>query len=375
VPPTNNILIYRLGSLGDTVLCLPCFHHIRKLHPQSRIFLLTNQPVSGKAAPAMSILENSGLCDEVIHYPVGTRSSEELLKVRSSIRQIKPERLYNLTANRGLIKSLRDYLFFRSCGIHKIIGTPWRREDLAPRAGGEMDRESHRLAARVTSIGQIDLADRQNWDLRLTGNERAEAASLLPASDGPFLVVSMGTKLPVKDWGVPNWEALLERLASELPDATLVLIGSADEWERCDSLGRGWPRRTVNLAGKIAPRVSAAVLERCRLFIGHDSGPTHLAVAAGAPTVALFSWLSPPPLWFPGHQSWPAVEVLYPSLPAGGWHADLQTKNAPGEGIQRLHPDFVFQSAMRLWRANLNSNTLSSHTADRGRLPAQNANP
>jgi heptosyltransferase-3 len=375
VPPASNILIYRLGSLGDTVLCLPCFHLIRKLHPQSRIFLLTNQPVSGKAAPAMSILEKSGLCDEVIHYPVGTRSSEELLKIRSSIQQISPERLYNLTANRGRLKSLRDYLFFRSCGVHKIIGTPWRRDDLTPRADGEMERESQRLAARLASVGKIDLADRRNWDLRLTQNERAEAAKFLPANASPLLAVSMGTKLPVKDWGVTNWESLLERLALELPDTTLVLIGSADEWERCDNLGRDWPGRTVNLAGKISPRLSAAILERCRLFIGHDSGPTHLAVAVGAPTVALFSWLCPAGLWFPGHQSWPAVEVLYPPLPEGGWREDLQVKNAPGEGIQRLLPDFVFQSAMRLWRADLNSPTLSAPMADRNRLPAQNANP
>ena len=103
MPPSNNILIYRLGSLGDTVVALPCFHLIRKLHPHSRIILLTNQPVSGKAAPAMAILENSGLCDEAISYPVGTRSREELSKVRQTIRQLQPDVLFNLVAGLSLI--------------------------------------------------------------------------------------------------------------------------------------------------------------------------------------------------------------------------------------------------------------------------------
>src|SRR5277367_2795104 len=99
--PSGNIVIYRLGSLGDTVIALPCFHLIRKTYPRAKIVLLTNQPVSGKAAPAMVIVENSGLCDEAISYPVGSRNTVELQNIRRMIRQLQPEALYNLAASRG----------------------------------------------------------------------------------------------------------------------------------------------------------------------------------------------------------------------------------------------------------------------------------
>ena len=125
----DNIIVYRLGSLGDTVVALPCFRLIRKVYPRSKITLLTNQPVNGKAAPAMAILENSGLCDEAVSYPVGTRNVAELAKVRQTIRQIHPRVLINLAAGR-VVKSLRDYFFFRSCGVKDIVGTPLRRRDL-----------------------------------------------------------------------------------------------------------------------------------------------------------------------------------------------------------------------------------------------------
>ena len=50
------ILIYRLGSLGDTVVALPCFRLIRSHYPEAEITVLTNIPVSGKAAPLKACL-------------------------------------------------------------------------------------------------------------------------------------------------------------------------------------------------------------------------------------------------------------------------------------------------------------------------------
>jgi heptosyltransferase-3 len=351
MPQPDNILIYRLGSLGDTVIALPCFHLIRKLHPRSRIVMLTNQPVSGKAAPAMAILENSGLCDEAISYPVGTRNASELLALRHTIREIQPQMLINLVAGRGLSKNLRDHLFFRSCGIQKTIGTPWRRRDLQvqPMPDGEFEPESQRLASRLSTLGAINLADRHFWDLRLTQAERNQSLELLPSAEPAPVAVSVGTKQPVKDWGEENWEKLLALLSMEMPGRLLVFLGSADEQARSEKLSRAWTGPALNFCGKISPRVSAAILERCRLFIGHDSGPMHLASAVGVPTLGLFSWFNPPGQWFPGHRSWKFVKVLYPKLPDGGWNPQLQMKRSISEGIGRLRPDEVFGAAMELW--------------------------
>ena len=350
---SGNILIYRLGSLGDTVVALPCFHLIRKAYPRAKITLLTNQPISGKAAPAMAILENSGLCDEAVSYPVGIRDLSELKKVRRSLHQIQPEALINLAAGRGWLKSLRDYLFFRSCGIKSIIGTPWQRRDLKARqfSDGTFEPESQRLLSRLASLGAIDLADRRFWDLKLTPEEKKQAGELLPLNAPNFAAVSVGTKIPVKDWGEENWGKLLALLSTQLPGTTLIFLGAADESERSEKLSRVCAGRSLNLCGKIPPRVSAAVLERCRLFIGHDSGPMHLAASVGVPTVGLFSWFNPPGQWFPGHQSWKFIKIHYPPLPDSGWTPGLQMRKSPSEGISLLQPNDILQSAMELWHA------------------------
>ena len=139
-----------------------------------------------------------------------------------------------------------------------------------------------------------------------------------------------------------------------MPGTTLILLGAPDEWERSEKLRHTWKGQSINLSGKTSPRVSAVILEQCSLFIGHDSGPMHLASAVGIPTLGLFSWQNPPGQWFPGHASWKTIKILYPPLPGGVWNASLQMKRGAGEGILLLNPDEVFQAAMELWRTNPN---------------------
>jgi ADP-heptose:LPS heptosyltransferase len=339
---SDNILIYRLGSLGDIMVALPCFHLVRRAYPLAKITLLTNRPVSTKASLPMSILEHSGLCDDALDYPVGTRNLAALAAIRRSVRQLRP---------RGRLSSLRDYLFFRSCGIQKIIGTPFRQRDLYPQRTEheKYESESQRLAARLSSLGKLDLSDRTLWKIGIRPEERNKARALLPTAQKTCLAVSIGTKLTVNDWGLENWQQLLSKLTQEIPEATLVILGSSDEEERSEELISRWSGPKVNLCAKTSPRISAAVLERCALFIGHDSGPMHLAAAAGTPTLGLFSWYNPPGQWYPGNENWKFIRALYPRLPAGGWNHELRMKKSTTEGIGLLHPELVFHSAMELW--------------------------
>jgi hypothetical protein len=75
------VLIYRLGSLGDTVVALPCFHLIARCFPQAERVLLTNFPVHAKATATAAVLGDSGLVHGYMRYTVGTRRIGELLRL------------------------------------------------------------------------------------------------------------------------------------------------------------------------------------------------------------------------------------------------------------------------------------------------------
>jgi len=305
------ILIYRLGSLGDTVIALPCFRLIRSHWPDAEIVMLTNIPVSGKAAPVQTVLQNTGLVDRFIPYPSGLRDPKKLRALRAQIASEKFDIVFHLAAARGFVSSVRDWLFFRACGIPKIKGVPFRPRDLEPAKVDDRlyENETSRLLRRV-GWKQAGVPE-DGHDLGLTVEERAEAEQLLTAHrvKPPFIAASIGTKSPLNDWGAENWRALLAQLGRDYGHHALVLLGSADERERSDELARSWPGASANLCGGPSPRLSAAILAEARLFIGHDSGPMHLAAAAGAPVVGVFSARCHPGRWYP---SGPRAAILYP---------------------------------------------------------------
>src|SRR5581483_12376467 len=120
----RRVLVYRLGSLGDTLIALPSFHLIARAFPHAERRLLTNLPVAAKAPPAAAVLENTGLIHGYMRYSTGTRSARELLGLAIDICRFSPDVLVYLAGARGLRAARRDARFFRLCGIARQIGVP-----------------------------------------------------------------------------------------------------------------------------------------------------------------------------------------------------------------------------------------------------------
>src|ERR1700757_4594504 len=112
---TKRVLIYRLGSLGDTLIALPAFHLIARAFPHAERRMLTNFPVNVKAPPAASVLENTGLVHGFLRYAVGTRSPRELFTLWWQVARWRPDVLVYLAAARGNSGVGRDEMFFRLC--------------------------------------------------------------------------------------------------------------------------------------------------------------------------------------------------------------------------------------------------------------------
>ena len=307
--PMNNssirrVLVYRLGSIGDTVVALPSLHLIARSFPFAERRILTNFPVNGKAAPMDHVVGKSGLIQSYLMYPIGTRNIRCLWRLRSQIANWSPDVLVYLAKPRGQLKVFRDALFFYLCGIRKLIGVPYLPSQQKVRKL-ESDRmyesEAHRLLRCISSIGRIDVDDTVNWDLHLNPDELNEADQLLRTWEGKdsFITVGIGTKEINKDWGVENWHSVLGRISAQYPKLGMALIGSALDHEGSEYSAMKWAGPKVNLCGKTSPRVCAAVIGRSILYVGPDSGPMHLAAANRIPCVAIFSVQHRPGEWYP----------------------------------------------------------------------------
>lgn len=297
----KRVLVYRLGSLGDTVVALPCLHLIARTFPRAERTLLTNFPVNAKAPASASVLGASGLIHGYMRYTVGTRNPFELSRLWWRISHYRPDVLVYLMPIRGAATVRRDRLFFKLTGVKNIVGLPSDRESIHTfdESSGLFESEASRLARSLSEFGNADLDNSESWNLRLTEQEYSNAAASLNGLEGRrFLVCGPGSKMQSKDWGTENWSALLGKMTQLFPTHGLVLVGAKDDSQICQSLGQSWRRPWLNLSGQ-PPRETAAVIERADLFVGTDSGPGHMAEAVGTPCVLAFSARVKPGVWYP----------------------------------------------------------------------------
>ena len=344
VPSAKRVLIYRLGSLGDMLIALPALHLVAQAFPDAERRMLTNFPVNVKAPSAAAILDGSGLVQGYFRYGLKTRSPRELLGLAWKLRRWRPEVLVYLGASRGVEVAMRDAAFFRMCGIKQQIGIPLT-EDMQENRWSEAEQvwepEAGRLARTIAELGDARLEDPASWSLKLTGQEIARADEVIlellpnwaPAKSvwdaetyrpEGAIAISVGTKVQSKDWGRENWRALLGRIAAEFPKRVLLLAGAPEESEASEFAAEGWRANgggpVVNLCGRLSPRESAAAFSRARIFVGHDSGPMHLAASVQTPCVAIFAARNKPRVWFPyGRQH----RVLYHKVDC--WGCGLET--------------------------------------------------
>lgn len=299
----KRILVYRLGSLGDTIIVLPAFYLIRKAYPDASITLLSNVPINSKAPAMHNILANTGLYNDYISYPSGTRDWRKLLYLAKEIRAGNfDEFIYLAKPKGGWGNVLRDYLFFLLVIGNKITGLPWKKRNRTCVQLNEnlYEWDCERTMRCLEELGTVDITQDKFWDLKLTSDELDEANELLASlNDKPFLALSIGTKVKSNDWEEDNWNSLISRLHLKFSQYSMVFIGAPDEKERSDEMMKMIGEKGLNLCGKTTPRVAAAILKKAALFIGHDSGPMHLAASVGTKVVAIYAARNLPGQWYP----------------------------------------------------------------------------
>jgi heptosyltransferase III len=306
---SSNLLIFRIGSIGDAVVSLPCFHAIARAYPQHRRILLTNLVSTARALSVEKVMNGSGLIHETLHFQPGQGRLAHSLTLLRALRRMSPEAVVYLAPRPTGWPVYRDLAFFAAAGVRKVIGAPVlarARQCAVDPHTGELEHEARRLARTLGTHLPVDLSA-PNWDLRLSSTEHAlavERLARLPPGRG-VLAVAPGAKIREKDWGEENWTRFIKLLEEHVPSLSLVFLGAADERQLNERLARLWAGSRLNLCGQLSPRESAAVLGRCDALVCHDSGPMHLAASRGTPCVALFGSYNRPRQWFPfgdGHR-------------------------------------------------------------------------
>jgi heptosyltransferase-2 len=285
----NRTLVIRGGAIGDFILTLPALKALRDARPQAHIDILGYKHIAALA-------ENR-------FYAQAVHSIEYGPLARFFARNSElPAELSEYFASFDLIVSYLydpDRIFetnLRRCGVQNLICGPARVVESAGHAVRQLARPIEELGINVA-----DFAERIFPSI----GDREFAQEFLKLMPQPIVAIHPGSGSHEKNWPLEKWIGLFS-LDSRFADLKrlLVISGEADE-AQTDQLQREWKNRGAHFLRNLPlPRV-AAVIERS-IFIGHDSGISHLAAAVGANCILLFGPTNPD-VWAPKNEN---VQVL-----------------------------------------------------------------
>ena len=301
--PQPKILVIRGGAIGDFLLTLPAISLLREAFPQARLEILGYEHI-------VSLATSGGYAD-------AARSIEyaAMAGFFNPKADLDPE----LSAYFAGFQQIVSYLYdpdgffagnLRRCGVKNLI-------EASPKVDVEGDHATRQLAR---PLEQLALYLDHGVEARLLpATEHQEAADrtlkifLNGGKPRPLVAIHPGSGGERKNWPVGRWEEL-GRWIFGLPadmQPRLLLVGGESDGRTLAALRAAWEEeppasgRLIVAENRPLPEV-AALLTRCQLFVGHDSGISHLAAAVGVPCVLLFG-PTDPDIWAPPQ---PGIVVL-----------------------------------------------------------------
>jgi ADP-heptose:LPS heptosyltransferase len=293
----NNILVIRLDHLGDVLYLLPPLAYLRKQYPQAKITLLV-------APWGEEIVRGNPNVNEIIVFNTpwfqrGRRKWNwgELWQLILRLRRNK----YDLALDfKGFLWNI--FFLFATGAKYKIsyddVGGAFLVEKALPR-----DPTLHILQQNINflrSIG-IDCAGKLVVEVPIRDLHRQKVKEIIETmhfDPKNMIAIHCGSGRPVEAWPVHKMNLLIEQLFVRYPQYEVVLVGGETDKSFTRQLVFG-KRAPVDLIGKTSILELAAFLERCKLFIGNNSGPAHFAALMHIPTIVIFSIKGYPAQWRP----------------------------------------------------------------------------
>ncbi len=284
------ILFVKLGSIGDIVHTLPVLAAVRSQLPDAEIGWVAEK---GSA----EILRGNPMIDGLIE--VDTRAlrrkrqmSGLLPAIREQLKTVRRHR-YDIAIDfQGLIKSAiiaklsgaRERFGFAKGSLREPAGRIFLTRTVEIPPGLHVIRKNLMLAETALGIRTDDIPI--EFPICSTVSAISEAETLVQKMGGRFAILNPSGAWVTKLWSAENFGRLADILLDRHGLATVVPLGPRDA-----PLGNAVAAASQT-ARPVLARISLMgfyqLARRASIYVGGDTGPTHLAVAAGAPTVGIF---------------------------------------------------------------------------------------
>lgn len=279
----KRMLVVLLGAIGDVVRALPLVNRLRAGYPDAHLAWA----VEPRSAP---ILEAHPALD-ARHIFERHGGATALLAFFRRIRAERFDLVLDLQrhAKSGLV-SFASGAPVR-VGFHrqnaKELNWLWNTHTIDP-----VDERGWKLDQYQRFADFLELPPTPpRFDLGLTSAEVERVAVLLAPLARPFAALVLGSTWESRVWFADRYAAVIDALDRTGLDA--VLVGGTDVRAIAAATVAASGRPPLDLTARTTLRESYGILARARVAVGPDSGPMHLAAAAGTPVVSLWGATTP----------------------------------------------------------------------------------
>ena len=283
------VCIIKPSSLGDVVHAMPILSALRTAWPSAHLTWVVN-------APFREVLQGHPDLDELIVYDRKGKGIDRLgITGMAGVLGKLGRGRYDLTIDlQGL---LRSALMATATGAKVRIGMADAREGArwfythhieAPRLGLHAVERVLRVAAGLGA----DVSE-PRFNLPIGEEDRAWASEVLDAVPRPRVILNLGARWLTKRWP-PEHYAEIGRRAIAKFGGGLIAVGAAEDRPLVDALAHHTaPLGVLDLCGRTRLPQLAALCQGADLMISNDTGPLHLAAAAGARVLGIYTCTSP----------------------------------------------------------------------------------
>ena len=284
----RKIVVLRPSAVGDFVFALPALHALKQAYPAAELVL------AGKAWHRVFLQGRPGPVDRVVEVPPvqGVGAVETAVEqVEHFVDAMRAERFDLALQMHGGGRHSNPFLL--RFGARLTAGACVPGVPLLDRWVPYREPSQRRLALlEIAGLAgaEMRLPPGAQPELALTDADRHEAAAIVPEPTGKRLVVLQpGSTDPRRCWPARSFAALGDRLARD--GACIAVNGSPDEAALVQEVVTGMHAPAIALAGRLTLGGLCGLLARAALLVSNDTGPLHLGLALGVPSVGIF-WLT-----------------------------------------------------------------------------------
>ena len=293
----NKILIFRTGSIGDTICSFPSINAIKYKFKYANIDILTNAGAS-KLVSIEELLDD-GYYNEIIDY-LGMNQ----FKLWKQIKENKYDLIIQLPQQFAPLKNqLRDVIFFRTAGIKRGFG--WQKSSTLL---FKKLQEKYLVQKNETEIlldiilrNGIEISKENQYPLNIKETDRLFVENNLIEwgieLDKTIVAIVIGAKRSQNRWPITYFGDVIKNLIDR--GVQIIIIGGKEDEINATQLIQ---KNVWSLCGRYNPIQTAVALSFCKLTVSNDTGPMHISNAVDTPVIAIFSSRDFPGRWYPPNQ-------------------------------------------------------------------------